>query len=160
MTEIRKIFLRGQIVANTELQNKQVLPTVCRSLLFVQPTLWFCCRANSKAPKVGQVFPYATCNNHSRLLFCLWTDPLWSWCYSLEKFNCRGWCVVLSTVHKVFGWPKFPQPSNGWISPMPHYVFGSMKWWQNNFDVITISIIWRKIIERWRKSGRKQWLYK
>ena len=94
----------------------------------------------------------------TRLLFCLWTDPLWSWCYSLEKFNRGGWCVVLSTVHKVFGWPKFPQPSNGWISPMPHYVFGSMKWWQNNFDVITISIIWRKIIRRRRKSRRKQWL--
>ena len=63
--------------------------------------LWFCCQANSKAPNVGHVFPYATCNNHSRLLFSLWTDPLWSWCYSLEKFNCRGWCVVLSAVHKV-----------------------------------------------------------
>ena len=58
-------FLSGQIVANTELQNKQDLPTVCRSLLFVQPTL--CCffQANSKAPKVEQVFSYATCNNHS-----------------------------------------------------------------------------------------------
>ena len=31
-------FLNGQIVANTELQNKQDLPTICRSLLFVQPT--------------------------------------------------------------------------------------------------------------------------
>ena len=30
----------------------------------------------SMAPKVGQVFPYAACNNHSRLLFSLWTDPL------------------------------------------------------------------------------------
>ena len=97
--------------SNTELGNKQDRPTVCRSLLSVQPTLWFCCPANSKAPKVGQVFPYVTCNNHSRLLFTLWIDPLWSWCYNLEKFNCSGWCVVLSAVHKVFGWPKFPQPS-------------------------------------------------
>ena len=24
------------------------------------------------------------------------------------------------------------------------YVFGSMKWWQNHFDVITILIIWRQ----------------
>ena len=42
-------------MANTELQNKQDLPTVCQSLLLVQPTLWFCCQANSKAPKAGQV---------------------------------------------------------------------------------------------------------
>ena len=80
MTKIRKIFLGGQIVANTELENTQDLPTVCRSLLFVQPTFFsfflsffffffffffFSCQVNSKAPKVGQVFPYATCNNHS-----------------------------------------------------------------------------------------------
>ena len=78
--------------SNTEPQNKQDWPTVCRSLLFVQLTLWFCCQANSKAPKVGQVFPCATHNNHSRLLFCLWTDPLRSWCYSLEKFNCSTEC--------------------------------------------------------------------
>ena len=78
-------------------------------LTFVQPTLWFCCQVNSKAHKVGQVFPYTACNNHSCLLFSLWTDPFWSWCYSLEKFKYRGWCVVLSAVHKVFGWPKFPQ---------------------------------------------------
>ena len=109
MTKITR-FLSGQIVANNELQNKQDLPTVCRSLLFVQPTLWGFCQANSKAPKVEQVFLYATCNNHSWLLFCLWTDPLWSWRSSLEKLNCRGWCVVSSTVHKgvwVFGWRKF-----------------------------------------------------
>ena len=31
-------------------------------------------------------------------------------------------------------------------------VFGSMKWWQNHFDVITISIILRKIIERKEES--------
>ena len=56
-------------LSNTELQNKQDRPTVCRSLLFIQPTLWFCCQANSKAPNVGQVFLYAACNSHSRLLF-------------------------------------------------------------------------------------------
>ena len=97
--------------SNTELQNKPDQPTVCWSLLSVQPTLWFCCQVNSKASKVGQVFPYTTCNSQSPLLFSLWTDPLWSWCYSLEKFNCRGWCIVLSAVQKVFGWPKFTQPS-------------------------------------------------
>ena len=42
--------------SNTELENKQHQPTVCQSLLFVQPTQWFCCQVNSKAPKVGQVF--------------------------------------------------------------------------------------------------------
>ena len=108
--------------SNTELQNEPDQPTVCRSLLSVQPTLWFCCQANSKAPKVGQVFLYAACSNHSRLLFSLRTDPLWSWCYNLEKFNCRGWCVVLSAwcvvlsaVHKVVGWPKFSQLSE-WLN--------------------------------------------
>ena len=73
-------------VSNTELQNKHDQQTVCRSLLSVlQPTWRFCCQANSKAPKVGHVFPYATCNNHSGLLFSLWTDPLWSRCYSKFK---------------------------------------------------------------------------
>ena len=79
--------------------------------------VFFFFQANSKAPKVGQISPYAACNI-TRLLFCLWTDPLWSWCYSWKKFSCRGWCVVLSAVHKVFGWPKFPQPSE-WTN-FPH----------------------------------------
>ena len=35
-----------------------------------------------------------------------------------EKFNCRGWCVELSAVHKVFGLPKFPQQSE-WTN-FPH----------------------------------------
>ena len=48
-------------MANTELQNKQDLRTVCQSLLLVQPTLYFF----RKAPKVEQVFPYTTSNNHS-----------------------------------------------------------------------------------------------
>ena len=94
MTKLGR-FLSGQIVANTKLQNKQDLPTVCRSLLSVQPTLCFVvvvvvcflyvcccccflfiflfvfggrgggCQTNSKAPKVEQVFLHATCNNHS-----------------------------------------------------------------------------------------------
>ena len=64
MTKIGR-FLSGQIVANAELQNTQDLPTVCQSFLFVQPTLWVFCQAYTKAPKVEQVFPYATCNNHS-----------------------------------------------------------------------------------------------
>ena len=115
-------------LSNTELQNKQDRPTVCRSLLFIQPTLWFCCQANSKAPKVGQVFPYAACNNHSHLLLCLWSHPLWSWCYSLEKFSCRSWCVVLSAVYEVFGWPKFPIRASGRISPMsPYWMILSVK---------------------------------
>ena len=41
--------LSGQIVANTEITH----------------TMVFFCQANSKAPKVEQIFPYATCNNHS-----------------------------------------------------------------------------------------------
>ena len=83
MTKIRR-FLSGQIVANTELQNKRDLPTVCRPYFSYNPD-WFCCQANNKVPKVGQVFPNATCNNHSFfvVLFVDW----WSWRYSLEKFN-------------------------------------------------------------------------
>ena len=113
-TKINKLFKHWT--------SKQTSSANNMSVLFIQPTLWFCCQANSKAPKVGQVFPYVTCNNHSRLLFTLWIDPLWSWCYNLEKFNCRGWCVVLSAwcvvlsaVHKVFGWLKFPQLSE-WLN--------------------------------------------
>ena len=37
------------------------------------------------------------------------------------------------------GWPKFPNLASGRISPMSPYVFRSMKWRQNHFDVITIS---------------------
>ena len=51
-------------------KNKQDL----QQLLFVQPTLWVFCQANSKAPKVEQVFPHATCNNHSFVvLFMDWS---------------------------------------------------------------------------------------
>ena len=35
---------------------------------------------------------------------------------------------------------------------MPPYVFGSMKWWQNHFDVITIWLIWRKIYRKKEES--------
>ena len=67
-------FLSGQIVANTELQNKQDLTNSIRSLLFIQPTLClFFCQANSKAPKEGQIFPHTTCNNHSVVLFVDWS---------------------------------------------------------------------------------------
>ncbi len=43
--------------------------------------------------------------------------------------------------------------ASGRISPMQLYVFGSMKWWQNHSDVITISIIWRMIIGKGRVEG-------
>ena len=65
--------LSGQIVANTELQNKQDLPTVFGPCFSYNPhyvvvfgfLLLFCfCQMNSEAPKVEQVFPHATCNNH------------------------------------------------------------------------------------------------
>ena len=109
--------LSGQIVANTKLQNKQDLPTVFGPCFSYNPHYVFFCQANSKAPKVEQVFLHATCNNHSFVvLFVDWS--IMKLCYSLEKFNCRGWCVVLSAVHKVFGWPKFPQPSE-WTN-FPH----------------------------------------
>ena len=65
----------------------------------------------------------------TRLLFCLWTNPLWRWCYSLGKFNCRAWCVVLSAVHKVFGWPKFTQPSE-WTN-FPQSIFRPLQLFLN-----------------------------
>ena len=123
-------------------------PPSCIFLLFVQPTLWFWCQANNKATKAGQGFPYATCNNHSRLLFRLWTEPVWSWCYSLEKFSCRGWCVVLSTVHKVFVWPKFTQPSE-WTN-FPHatlcvWLIEMMaKTFWRNYDINNLTQDYRK----------------
>ena len=59
-------FLSGQIVANTELQNKQDLPTVFGPCFSYNPHyVDFFCQAKNKAPKVEQVFPHATCNNHS-----------------------------------------------------------------------------------------------
>ena len=64
--------LSGQIVANTELQNKQDLPTVFGPCFSYNPhcvvvvvSLFVFCQANSKATKVKQAFPHATCNNHS-----------------------------------------------------------------------------------------------
>ena len=147
-------------MANTELQNKQDLPTICRSLLFVQPTLWFCCQTNIKAPKVDR-FSCTLIVKITRLLFCLWTDPLWSWWYSLEKFNCRGWCVVLSAFHWVqftrcLGGRSSPNQASGRIPPC-HPV--CLAQW-NDGKIILMSlrypIIWRKIIERRRKSRRKQ----
>ena len=66
-------FLSGQIMANTELQNKQDLPTVFGPCFSYNPHnvvvfVVFCfvfLQANSKAPKVEHIFPHATCNNHS-----------------------------------------------------------------------------------------------
>ena len=57
--------LSGQIVANAKLQNKQHLPTVFDPCFSYNPHYGFFCQANSKAPKVEQVFSHATCNNHS-----------------------------------------------------------------------------------------------
>ena len=116
-------FLTGQIAANTELQNKQDLPTVfgpcfsCNPHYFIYIYIFFFPKQIAKLPK-WDMLSHTLLVTINRLLFCLWTDPLWSWCYSLEKFNCRGWCVVLSAVHKVFGYPKFPQPSE-WTN-FPH----------------------------------------
>ena len=67
-------FLSGQIVANTELQNKQDLPTGFGPCFSYNPHDGFFCQVNNKAPKVEQVFPYASCNNHSFVvLFVDWS---------------------------------------------------------------------------------------
>ena len=58
-------FLSGQIVANTELQNKQDLPTVFDPCFSYNPHHGVFGQVNSKALRVEQVFPHATCNNHS-----------------------------------------------------------------------------------------------
>ena len=99
----------------------------------------FCCQANSKAPKlVGQVFPYAACNNHSRLLFCFWTDPLWSWCYSFEKFNCKPGLIRSIECSSQGVWVAEVSPTER-VDEFPHAtLFGSMKWWQNHFDVTVV----------------------
>ena len=155
-------FLSGQIVANTELQNKQDLPTVFGPCFSYNPHYVLFClffwQANSKAPKVEQVFLHATCNNHSFVvLFVDWSImklmlqfgkvQLYGLMRSIECSSQGVWVAEVP-----------PNRMSGRISPMPPYVFGSMKWWQNHFGIITISIIWRKIIERRRKSRRKQWL--
>ena len=64
MPNLRR-FVSGQIVANTELQNKQDLPTVFGPCFSYNPHDVVFCQVNNNAPKVEQVFPYATCNNHS-----------------------------------------------------------------------------------------------
>ena len=67
-------FLNGQIVANTELQNKQDLWT-CEQYVspyfLYNPHYGFV--AKRIGNKVGQVFPYATCNNYSFVLFVDWS---------------------------------------------------------------------------------------
>ena len=60
-------FLSGQIVENTEIQNKQDLTTVFGPCFSYSPHYGLFCQVNSKAPKIEQVFLHATCNNHS---FC------------------------------------------------------------------------------------------
>ena len=62
-------FLSGQIVTDTELQNKQDFPTVFSPCFSYNPHYGFFCQAKSKAPKAEQVFPHATCNHHSFVLF-------------------------------------------------------------------------------------------
>ena len=159
MTKIRKIFKwadRGKHWTSKQTRSANSISVLAfrttHTILFYYYYYFFAERI-TRFPKYNR-FSHTLLVTITRLLFCLWTDPLWSWCYSSEKFNCRGWCVVLSTVHKMFGWLKFPQPSE-WMN-FPHVTL--MKWWQNHFDVIMIFIIWRKIIDRRRKSRRKQWL--
>ena len=61
---------------------------------------YFFCQANSKAPEVKQFF-HTLLLTITRLLFCLWTDPVWSRCYSLEKFNCRSYYYYWSLLYSV-----------------------------------------------------------
>ena len=76
--KIRKIFKwadRGK-----HKTSKQDLPTIFGPCFSYNPHCGFFCQANSKTPKVEQVFPHAVCNDHS-LVFCLfvvfvWTDLL------------------------------------------------------------------------------------
>ena len=77
-------------------------------------TLWFCCQV-ARLPE-DRFSGHTLLVTITCLLFCLWTDPLWSCCYSLEKFNCRGWCVEQSAVHK--GGRSSPNRASGRIFPM------------------------------------------
>ena len=128
MTKIRKIFkwaYRGkhwfskQTRSSSSMSVLAFRTTHTMSVLAFRTThtMGFFAKRRARLPKSDR-FSHTLLLTITRLLFCLWTDPLWNWCYSLEKFNRRGWCVVLSTVHKVFRWPKFPQPSE-WTN-FPH----------------------------------------
>ena len=157
MTKIRKILKwadRGKHWTSKQTRSASSI----RSLVFVQPTLCFFCQANMRhRTKVGPFFPYANCNNHSFVvLFVDWSVMklmLQSGKVQLQELmrstECSSQGVWVAEVPPTKRVDEFP---------LPPYVFGSMKRWQNHFDVITISIIWRKIIERRRKSRRKQWL--
>ena len=148
MTKIRKIFKwadRGKYWTSKQTRSANRI----RSLLLVQPTLWFLfCQANSKAPKVGQVFRHATCNNHSFVV--LFVDR------SIMKPM-----LQFVEVPKVFGWPKFPQPSE-WTN-FPHAtlcvrlnkMMTKLFWCRYNINNLMQEYT---KVERRRQSWRKQWL--
>ena len=152
VTKTRKIFEWADRVKHWTSKQTRFANSVSALTFRTTHTIWFCCQANSKAPKAGQVFPYATCNNHSFvILFVDWSSM--KLMLQFGNFSCRGWCVVLSAVHKVFGCPKFPQASEWTNFPHATLVFRSMKRWQNHFDVNNLTHNYRRV-----KNRRKQWL--
>ena len=74
MTKIRKQFKwagRGKHWTSKKIRSANSMSVLA---FRTTHTMFFFCQANSKAPKVEQVFPYATSNNHSFVvLFVDWS---------------------------------------------------------------------------------------
>ena len=117
--------------SNTELQNKQDRPAVCWSLLSVQPTLWFCCQANSKAPKIEQVFPYATCNILTITLVCCFLYGVIHYeadvtvrKSSIVEVNAQYWVQFT----RCLGGRSSPNRASGRMFPNPPYYISKSNW--------------------------------
>ena len=146
MTKIRKIFKRAD--RGKHWTSKQTRSTNSMSVLafrtthtmfFVCLLLLFFCQANSNVPKVEQVFPYATCNNH--LTVVLFVD--WSIMKLMIQFGkVQLYGLMRSIEYSYYNWQGVwvaevpPNQASGRISPMPPYVFGS---W-NDGKIILMSL--------------------
>ena len=163
MTKIRKIFKRAD--RGKHWTSKQTRSANSMSVLAFHTThtmllffffffFFFFAKQIAMLPKQNR-FLHTLLVAITRLWFCLWTDPLWS----LEKFNCRGWCVVLSTViiiDKVFGWPKFLQPSE-WTN-FPHAALCvwlnemmAKSFWRH-YDINNLTQDYRKEKKEWKET--------
>ena len=156
MTKIRKILKRAGRGKHST--SKQTRSANSMSVLVFRTThtIYLFCQANSKAPKVEQVFPYATCNNHSFVAFFVY----WSIMKLMLQFG-KVQLLIRSIEYSSQGvWVAEIPPTKRVDEFPPCYpmCLAQRKRLQNHFDVITISIIWRTIIDRKRKNWRKQWL--
>ena len=80
-----------------------------------------------------------------------------------NRDNTKGSCLVLeirntSTTTKT--WVAYGNSSNYEAQKLHQkyileFVFGSMKWWQNHFDVITILTIWRQDYRKEKEESKE-----